>query len=84
VVGKDFYPEGTEPTFTLHVSPAKDVAIDPETAMPKHGPLDSMTYRMDGETVKKVQIVTTIAGPRAAAATAAAAAPRSLRKHRQR
>jgi hypothetical protein len=53
-IGKDFFPEGSLPTFTLRVSPTHDVTIDPKTGMATPGALESREYRMEGETVKRV------------------------------
>ncbi len=53
-IGKDFFPEGPAPTFTLRVLPTKDATIDPETGLAKPGALENREYRMEGETVKRV------------------------------
>lgn len=54
VIATQLFPGGSEPTFTLRVSPTKDVTIDSETAMPHPAALQSLEYRMEGEVVKRV------------------------------
>ena len=54
MIGKQIFPEGTEPTFTLRVSPTQDVTIDPATGMAHPAQTVERTYRLDGEVVKKV------------------------------
>jgi len=85
VVGKDFYPQGTEPTFTLHFDPAKAGTIDASTGLPVHGPLDNMTYRMEGEVLKKVQPASSVSAQSAAPKAASGAseeAPHRGTRHR--
>jgi hypothetical protein len=54
VIGKQTFPEGVEPTFTLRLSPTQDVTIDPATGMAHPAQIVERTYRLDGESVKKV------------------------------
>ncbi len=61
VIGKQNFPEGTEPTFTLRVSPTQDVTIDPATGLAHPAQTVERTYRLDGEVVKKVQAPGTVA-----------------------
>ena len=53
-IATQVFAEGAEPTFTLHVSPTQDVALDPQTAMPHPTDLDAQEFRLDGEVVKRI------------------------------
>ncbi len=87
IIGKDFFPEGPAPTFTLRVSPTPDVTIDPQTAMPKPANLVNVEYRMEGEVVKRVPPPGSQpagkAAPKAARTNSVAAGP-ARRRHRRR
>jgi SH3-like domain-containing protein len=54
VIGKQSFPEGVEPVFTLRVSPTPDATIDPATGIATPAQTVEKTYRLDGEVVKKV------------------------------
>jgi len=54
VIGQKQFPEGNEPTFTLRLSTAEDVTLDPATGMAKPTQTVDQEYRMEGPVIKRV------------------------------
>jgi hypothetical protein len=77
------FPEGIEPTFTLHVSSTQDVTIDPQTGMAKPAALEGKQYRLDGEVVKKVVAPSAAAEAKPAAAAKPRVAPARRKRARR-
>ncbi|MGC1783832.1 MAG: SH3 domain-containing protein [Acidobacteriaceae bacterium] len=47
-------PAGPEPVFTFQAAVGNDVALDPQTGMAHAAQLETMTYRLEGNLVRKV------------------------------
>lgn len=78
-IATQIFPEGAEPTFTLHVSPMRDATIDPQTGMARPSETVDQHYRMEGEVVKRILPEGAQAAPQL---TSAPKQERKRRRHR--
>jgi len=70
-VGSQVFDKQSEPVFSYQVSTDDDVAIDPQTGAAHPAHLETLTYRMEGVIVKKVEPPSAAPTPAPAAANAA-------------
>ena len=74
----------TEPTFSFKVAAGGDVAIDPATGAARAAQTQTVTYRLEGDLVKKVEPADQTTGPKPASAPKAAAPTQKAEKKRAR
>jgi hypothetical protein len=77
--GSQVFDRQTEPVFSFKVATGDDVAIDPQTGSARPAQLDTLTYRMEGVLVKKVEPPSATPQPAPKAVTAATTSPK--KKH---
>ena len=84
-IGSGLFGGQTEPTFSFKVaSDTGDVAVDPATGAPRAAQTVTLTYRLEGDLVKKVEPEAAAAPKPAAQSSAAAPVEKHARRVRRR
>jgi hypothetical protein len=85
-LGSGVFNEQTEPTFSFRIAEGGDVAIDPQTGASHAAQLTTVTYRLEGDLVKKVGPPgeATVASPPPPAAEKKRTSGKRGKKHRAR
>lgn len=77
-IGSGIFGGQTEPTFSFKVATGGDVSIDPATGVERSAQTTTLTYRLEGDLVKKVEPPGS--EPAAAPKAASPAAPKKAKK----